>query len=157
MKILLTGGKSAVALKLLKAFTKYKVVLADYGDVPLFVSKDYQLISLGSKNEDVLAHTLLNNCLNEGVDAILPIYTFEIEALVKAKILFSEFNIEVLLPEDTATYSNGSKTNNWVVFKSGELVYTTTLDEEINALATKEKLSGAFYINTDKKLKLITV
>ena len=93
MKILLTGGKSAVALKLLKAFTNYKVVLADYGDVPLFATKDYELISLGIKNEEVLAHTLLNNCLNEGVDAILPIHSFEIEALAKAEVLLSLIHI----------------------------------------------------------------
>ena len=131
-------------------------MLADYGEVPAFASKDYQFISLGIKNEDVLAHTLLNNCLNEGVDAILPIHKFEIEALAKAKILFSEFNIEVLLPEDTNTYLNGGKTNDWAIFKTGELIFATEINEQIIELAREINLSGAFYINIDQKLNLIT-
>ncbi|MES2418101.1 MAG: hypothetical protein V4541_07915 [Bacteroidota bacterium] len=100
MKILITGGKSAAAFKLLKDFNQYEVVLADYGEVPAMVSKNYKLISLGTKNEEVLVHTLLKHCLNEGVDAILPTELFEIEALLKAKILFDEFNIEILLPNN---------------------------------------------------------
>ncbi len=157
MKILLTGGKSAVALKLLKAFTNDKVVLADYGDVPIFTSNDYQFISLGAKNESALAHNLLNNCLDEGVDTILPLHDFEIEALSKAKILYSEFNINILLPEATKIYEGGIKTNSWVIYKHGELIFSTELNNEINNLANKDKISGAFYMTTDCKLKIITI
>ena len=161
MKILITGGNSAVALKLLKAFNNSEVVLADYGEVPLFATKDYRFISLGIKNEDVLAHTLLNNCLNEGVEAILPLYGFEVEALAKAKILFSEFNIDVLLPDSLAEMyldtNLKEKTNNWTIFKDGVLIFSTINEESINKLANIKHLSGAFYITTDNKLKLITI
>lgn len=98
MKILITGGKSTTALKMLKSFDQHQLILADYGEVPLLFSKNYKLISLGEKNEDTLAHTLLNYCLNEGVDAVLPIEPFELEAVLKAEVLFNEFNIEVLRP-----------------------------------------------------------
>lgn len=162
MKILLTGGKSAVALKLLKAFTKYKVVLADYGEVPLFATKDYQLISLGTKNEEVLAHTLLNNCLNEGVDAILPIHSFEIEALAKAEVLFNEFNIEVLLPSvfELNTYFKSAEVNkgeHWVVFNKGSLIFSTQDDEALAELGRGKNLNGAFYIKPNNEFILLTI
>ncbi|MGY0037739.1 hypothetical protein [Pedobacter sp. NJ-S-72] len=63
MKTLITGGKSAQALKILKAFTNDQVLLGDYGDMPSFASAQYQFVSLGDKNEETIAHTLLNACL----------------------------------------------------------------------------------------------
>lgn len=162
MKILLTGGKSAVALKLLKAFTTYKVVLADYGEVPSFATKDYELISLGVKNETVLAHTLLNNCLNEGVDAILPIHSFEIEPLAKAEVLFNEFNINLLLPnifELTAYFKSGevNKSERWAVFNKGDLIFSNQEDEVITQLGRDKNLNGAFYIKPNNEFILLTI
>lgn len=162
MKILLTGGKSAVALKLLKAFTNHKVVLADYGEVPLFATKDYELISLGVKSETVLAHTLLKNCLNEGVDAMLPIHSFEVETLAKAEVLFKEFNIQLLLPNafDLASYfklDQVKKSENWAVFNQGNLVFSTRDDEETLQLAKHKNLNGAFYINSNNEFTLLTI
>ncbi|ACU05209.1 hypothetical protein [Pedobacter heparinus] len=99
MKILITGGVSAQALKMLTAFADDAIVLADYGDVPLFPTAKYQFISLGERNDDIIAHNLLNHCLNEAADAILPLYAFEIAEIAKSTVLFEEFNIRVLLPE----------------------------------------------------------
>ena len=162
MKILLTGGKSAVALKLLKAFSKDKVVLADYGDVPVFASDAYQYISLGIKNEDVLAHTLLNNCLNEGVDAILPLHSFEIEALAKAKVLFEEFNISLLLPSvsEMRTYlkpENNNKKDHWAVFMDGSMLFATMDSDILPNEARNSKLNGAFYVHDTNQFTLITI
>ena len=162
MKILLTGSKSAVALKLLKAFTNDTVVLADYGEVPSFVSKDYQFISLGIKNEDVLAHTLLNNCLNEGVDAILPLHSFEVEALAKAQVLFEEFNISLLLPNalELSTYfetEENTKKEDWAIFKDGNMIFSTNDDQVISNQAVNRKLTGAFYVSADNEFKLLTI
>ncbi len=162
MKILLTGGKSAVALKLLRAFNHHQVVLADYGDVPLFVTKHYELISLGSKNEDSLAHTLLNNCLNQGVDAILPIYSFEIETLAKAEVLFNEFNIKLFLPNvfDLDSYFKSDqvyKSENWAVFNQGELIFSTKDDQTVAEQGKLKNLSGAFYIKPNNDLILLTI
>lgn len=99
MKILITGGKSVQALKLAAAYANDAIVLADYGDVPHFPSAKYSFLSLGERNDDVIAHNLLNHCLNEGVDAILALYVFEIEEIAKSTVLFEEFNIHVLMPE----------------------------------------------------------
>ena len=102
MKILITGGKSAQALKLLKSFANDTVIFADYGEVPKMSAPQYYFLSLGERNDDIIAHNLLNHCLNEGADAILPMNSFEIEELQKSRILFEEFNIKLML-------SNGSQ------------------------------------------------
>jgi len=163
LKILITGGKSATALKLVKAFDIYQVVLADYGEVPSFISKAYSLISLGAKNEDTLAHTLLNKCLDEGIDLLLPIHHFEIEAVAKAKTLFNEFNIQILLPnrkelDQYFNIENSYKADDWVVFRAGEIVFTTN-NEVISKDNNQKNLNGAFYLIKDDKtqFKLITI
>ncbi|RZJ83860.1 MAG: hypothetical protein EOO20_22040 [Chryseobacterium sp.] len=99
MKILITGGKSASALKLLKAFPNDKVVLADYGEMPSIVTAQYHFISLGERNDDIIAHNLLNHCLDEAVDAVLPLHHFEMEDIAKSAVLFEEFSIKVLMPD----------------------------------------------------------
>jgi hypothetical protein len=165
LKILITGAKSAIAIKLLKAFDQHQVVLADYGEIPSFFSKNYRLISLGPKNEDTIAHTLLNNCLDEQIDAVLPIHTFEIIAVAKAKILFNEFDIEVLSPnqDDLDTYFNdhkNTKTIDWLIAIKGAIIFTTLIDDDLVEHVKKTNLSGAYYIlknGTATQLKLMVV
>ena len=99
MKILITGGKSVQALKLVNAFTEDTIVLADYGDMPSFPSAKYFMASLGERNDDIIAHNLLSHCLDHGTDAVLPLHDFEIADITKSKVLFEEFNIQVLIPE----------------------------------------------------------
>lgn len=100
MKILITGGKSVQSLKLVNTFAEDNIVLADYGDMPSIPSARYYFISLGERNDEIIAHNLLNHCLNEGVDAVLPLHEFEIADITKSKVLFEEFNIKVLMPEN---------------------------------------------------------
>ena len=154
MKILITGGNSSIALKLLKAFSQHEVILGDYGDVPAFSSPNYTLVSLGEKNEDTLAHTLLNCCLDNGVDMILPLHEFELMPVAKTKVLFNEFNIEVLLPEAEAIgkFVRPNKHDNWLILKAGEAIFATApfnIDDQ--------HLSGAFYLADDLEMNLITV
>ncbi len=99
MKIIITGGKSAKSMKLLKAFEAAQVILADYGDVPSFTSPLYTFFSLGERNDEIIAHNLLNTCLDEEADTLLPLYDFEVEAIAKSILLFREYNINVLLPD----------------------------------------------------------
>jgi hypothetical protein len=162
LKILITGGTSATALKLLKAFTEHQVVLADYGEVPAFSSAAYRMISLGAKNEDTLAHTLLNYCLDENVEAILPLHHFEVEPVAKSAVLFKEFNIEVLLPnnENLEQYSKSNKTENWAVFNQGEPIFMTQSNETLICTAKSNQLSGAYYFDAagqEPNLSLITI
>lgn len=100
MKLLITGGKSAAWLKLLRHFKDDEVFIADYGDVPVFPSKAYRFISLGPENRDTTAHSLLAFCLDHEFDGIVPVYGFEIDALASSCRLFEEYGIRVLLPAE---------------------------------------------------------
>jgi len=160
LKVLITGGKSALALKIAKAFVQHQVVLADYGDVPLFP----KFISLGKKNEDTIAHTLLSACLDEEVDVVLPLYNFEITAMAKAKVLFNEFNVDILLPNtDLKTYFYEQlvlKSDSWVAFWKGEALFMSSTDEQLIAFGKSANLNGVFYFNSAHavaNLKLITI
>lgn len=161
MRVVITGGKSALALKIAKAFTQHQVVFADYGEVPLFS----KVISLGEKNEDTIAHTLLNTCLDQEAELILPIHKFEIEATAKAKVLFNEFNIDILLPDgdDLVTYFDPKieiMPKNWAVFIKGEPFFMSLSDEQLIAFGKKVHLNGVFYFNhghTVANPKLITI
>ena len=161
MKILITGGTSATALKILKAFSTYEVILGDYGEVPSFSSTAYNLISLGDRNDDTIAHSLLNNCLDLGADFILPLSGFEVEAVAKAAVLFNEFGINILLPSraNLDQYFNpgeNNKSTDWLVFVDGEIIFTTVQNDILITQGRKEKLSGAYYFD-GVDLKLITI
>lgn len=150
MKTLITGGKSAQSLKLLKAFTEDQVILADYGEAPSFSSPQYQFISLGEKNEDTIAHNLLNACLDQEADRLLPLYSFELEAVVRSLVLFEEFNIHVLLP-DLLTFPlyfqpSPANTKNWALFDQGELKFATIADLPLLTKGKEKELNGVFYI-----------
>lgn len=148
MKTLITGGKSASALKLLKAFANHHILLADYGDMPAFSSAAYQMHSLGIRNDDTTAHTLLNNCLDENIELLLPIHDFEIEAVAKSMVLFQEFGIRVLLPEpaDLPKYLNTTKqSGDWALYQEGQLQFPENASEAQKELGIKEKLNGVFY------------
>ena len=161
MKLLITGGTAATALKLLKAFEGHEVVLADYGDVPTVSAKAYQFVSLGAKNEDIVAHNILNACLNEGADAVLPLYSFEAEAIAKSKILFNEFGIEVLLPEpaELPVYLHQGivlKTTDWAVYKQGKLFFSPSGNDIFRSEGEARNLNGAF-VWLDGQFFLVTI
>lgn len=158
MKLLITGGTALAPLKLLKAFEQYEIILADYGEVPMLNSKAYQMMSLGTKNEEIVAHNLLSTCLDRGITTVLPLRAFEIVALAKSKVLFGEFDIQVLLPddEDLKLYfheNHHPKLNDWAVYESGKLVYAST---ENPIWQMQQNLNGAF-TEANGQLLLITI
>lgn len=154
MKILITGGKSAAAVKLLKAFANDHILLADYGDMPSFASEAYQMHSLGERNDDTTAHNLLNNCLDENVDMILPLHAFEIEAVSKSIVLFEEFGIRVLLPEISSLnqyLDSGKFSGDWAIYQDGSLLFSSNPSAEFNEALKTAGLNGAFYIRNNAK------
>ena len=164
MKTLLTGGKSAQALKILKAFTGNQVLLGDYGEIPAFTSAQYQFVSLGTRNDETIAHNLLNSCLDLEVDRLLPLYQFELEAVMRSAVLFEEFNIHVLLPDLLSFPRYLSETivdkQNWAVFDRGELLYAAIPSEIISGSGKENALNGVFYMNensNEQKPVLFTI
>jgi hypothetical protein len=150
MKIIITGGKSAQSLKVLKAFVHDQVLLADYGEAPAFSSGQYTFISLGEKNDAVIAHNLLSTCLDHEADYLLPLHPSEIEAVASSLTLFEEFNIHVLLPAAGVLplyyKHDGTKSNYWAVYDKGELVYTSAPWSP----EQEQPLNGVFYITAEE-------
>jgi hypothetical protein len=142
LKILITGAKTATALKLSKAFNQFEIILGDYGDLPLINTDSYLFVELGKWNEEVLAHNLLTKCLDFGVEMLLPLYEAEIAAVAKSLVLFEEFNIQVLLTDRYVVEQLSSK--NWVVVHKGRLVFSSALQP---AKANYETLNGAYYVD----------
>lgn len=151
MKILITGGKSAGTLKLLKAFEGHEVILADYGDTPAFGSSTYTFLSLGEAN-DAIAHNLLNVCLDHGVECLLPLHEFEVSQVSKSAVLFEEFNITVLLPSliDLPKFfypqQDIDPKCNWAIFVKGELKFPAVAGDKLQTIGQEHDLNGVFYI-----------
>jgi len=158
LKILITGGNNAKTLKLLKAFPGHFILFADYGDVPGMVTDNYALTSLGELNRDSIAHILLNFCITEAIDSIIPLHYFEIEPMAKAAVLFGEYGIDVLLPplESLDDYLNSEKTSNadFGVFVKGECIYSSGLKSNVEF---PDILNGVFTLNNANDYKLFTV
>jgi hypothetical protein len=151
LKILITGGKSATTLKLLKAFEGHEIILADYGDIPSFTSSNYTFITLGEVN-DSIAHNILNVCLDHGVDMVLPVHIFEINPLAKSEVLFEEFNIKVLLPAQTEVLNyfyppdDIKPRMSWYLFFDGVLQFPGEASDYVVELGREKQLNGAYYI-----------
>ncbi|WP_343524235.1 hypothetical protein [Pedobacter sp.] len=159
MKILITGGNHAKALKLMKAFPNHFVLLADYGDVPGIVTENYAFSSIGVLNKDSIAHVLLNFCITEGIDCLIPLHSYEVEPIAKSAVLFGEYGIQVLLPDASSIAEylphKQSTFQNFAVFVGGECVFAS--GKEI-FVRTEEKLNGVFGYNVaDDELKLFTI
>jgi hypothetical protein len=159
LKILITGGNNAKALKLMKAFPRHFVLLADYGDVPGIVTENYAFSSLGALNKDSIAHILLNFCITEAIDCIIPLHDYELEPLAKSAVLFGEYGIEVLLPnaDVIADYITEEKIayQNFAVFIHGDRIFST--EEGSLSASVSPKLNGVFGYNDADDLKLFTI
>lgn len=158
MKILITGANHAKVLKLIKAFSGNLMVLADYGDVPIMQTEKFKFASLGVVNRDSIAHLLLNFCITEAIDSIIPLHHFEADAVAKASILFNEYGIEVLLPpaEKLSNYQlDKQDTNNHLaVFIKGECVFST---DEKKISKQLEEVNGVFVVDESENLSLFTI
>ncbi|GGI23489.1 hypothetical protein [Pedobacter mendelii] len=158
MKILITGGNNAKTMKLLKAFPSHFVLLADYGDVPGIITENYAFSSLGKLNKDSIAHILLNFCITESIDTIIPLHHFEIEPIAKSAVLFSEYGIEVLLPHfeqlNNYLFSEQGLNTELNVFVKGECVFSTKTNSTGN---NSSVLNGVFVLDNSNNFKLFTI
>jgi hypothetical protein len=159
LKILITGGNNAKALKLMKAFPSHFVLLADYGDVPGIITEKYAFSSLGLLNKDSIAHILLNFCITEAIDCIIPLHDYEIEPLAKSAVLFGEYGIQVLLPDaDIITnYINKEKAifRHFAVFIHGDHIFSSEENADMKKLSPS--FNGVFGYNNTDDLKLFTI
>lgn len=161
MKILITGGNSATAFKLTKAFKNYSILLADYGVVPDFSYENTQIKSMGVLQGDSVVHQLLSFCLDHEIDLLLPLHQNEIIELHKSINLFNEFNVQLLIPNHhLSTYISEVKMSNqtdWFVHLNGKIMFASNPLSNNSQFIQDTDINGAFYLNEEHKPKLITV
>ncbi|MBC7416678.1 MAG: hypothetical protein H7325_00800 [Pedobacter sp.] len=159
MNILITGGKNAKVFKLLKAFDHDFVVFGDYDEVPAISTPSYCFANLGKKNEQSVAHVLLNFCLSESIEILIPTHSFEVEQMAKAIQLFAEYNIKVLLPsmDQLHDYLKETKPINpsLIILNKGESLFSSA---ENRLDLVSDDLSGVFEVDSETgKMKLFLV
>ena len=143
----------------MKAFPTHFVLLADYGEVPAILTESYAFKSLGDLNKDSIAHILLNFCITEGIDSILPLHEYEVEPLAKSSVLFDEYGIGVLTPptEELNQYRASEKQNfqNFAVFIKGECIFAS--GKEI-FVKQSDAINGVFgYNDPNDQFTLLTI
>ncbi len=99
MNILITAGLSAKSFKLVNLLNEHSIFLADYGELPSMNLPNVLFKSLGDRNEETLAHTLLSACLDLNAEVCVPLWDNEIKSCRAAKILFEEFGIQLVVPD----------------------------------------------------------
>ncbi len=97
--VLITQGASPFAQRIARQFpADYRITFGVAGDVPevLIRTGKYNWIPPG--NAPGFTHSMLNACLDGGIGLLLPLGWEELVALARAAQLFSEYQIEVLVP-----------------------------------------------------------
>jgi hypothetical protein len=95
-KLLLTGAVSAVAYKVKSVLNREELVIGDFMPLPPMPG----LLVLPSPLSPSYLNELLKCCLAEGINGIVPLRRSEVQALIGAKALFSEYDIAIFLPDD---------------------------------------------------------
>lgn len=99
MNILITAASTAHAYQLLGLLgLENNVTLADSFDLPAFMLKNKKFMKIPSGDSGTFAHELLTTCLDLGIHRIFALRPAEVRALAEARTLFSEYEIDVMVP-----------------------------------------------------------
>ena len=95
--LLITFGTRALGQRLSTLLkSNYRIHFATSEEVPVFLNSKFSSIPLGT--DPTFAHELLKICLDQQIHLLLPIGLAEIRAIAEAKVLFEEYDIQVLTP-----------------------------------------------------------
>lgn len=98
MPVLISGGLSPEAYRLQRILNRVDVVFADETELPLF-SKRLSLV-LPAYRSTSFVHEMLKSCLDHGITHVYPLKRGEVVELSKARDLFSEYRVVLMIPSD---------------------------------------------------------
>ena len=104
MSVLITAGLHPEAHRLQRIINLKDVFFTDETELPhipgirSFVLPDYRSVSF--------IHEILKACLDNDIYMIYPLKMGEIDELSRARLLFSEYNIKLLIPSDNWLQNN---------------------------------------------------
>jgi len=92
MNVLITAATSAEAHRLKNQLSSDNVILGDYREMPAFM----QIIKLPDPASLSYAHEMLTLCLDKEIVVVYALGKEELNNLLEAEQLFTEFGIEVV-------------------------------------------------------------
>ena len=98
MSVLITGGLSPEAYRLQRILNIQDVVFADATELPLF--SNTKSVVLPAHTSSSFVHEMLKSCLDHEISHVYPLNWGEIIELSKARDLFSEYGVVLMIPSD---------------------------------------------------------
>lgn len=98
MPVLITCGLSPEAYRLQRILNTEDIVFADKTSLPLFSSKPSFVLPACTSSSFV--HEMLKSCLDHKITHVYPLNKGEILELSKARDLFLEYDIILMIPTD---------------------------------------------------------
>jgi hypothetical protein len=95
MNVLITAATSAEAHRLKKQLAGDNVVLGDYLELPAFMLKSTGMIKLPNPASSSYAHEMLTLCLDKGIEEVYALGGDELNNLLEAEQLFTEYGIKI--------------------------------------------------------------
>jgi hypothetical protein len=92
MNVLITAATSAEAHKLKKQLIADNIILGDYQEMPAFM----QILKLPNPASLSYAHEILTLCLDKEIGMVYALGKEELNNLLEAEQLFTEFGIELV-------------------------------------------------------------
>jgi len=148
-RILITAASTVAAQKVQRLF-QGEIVLADQEKLPAFAFPGRQVVQIPEGDHASFAHVMLTLCLDALIDSILPLKRNEQLALAEAKVLFEEYNIQLLVPDKDfmAQTSHSNALDHLLVVDQGKVN---------GQLQYSPNLSGVFHFNAAQELSLLSL
>lgn len=96
MLSLITSGSDAAAFRLARYLNNREIVFASNEDISNITDKRF--IKIPSANSATFTHELLKMCLDLGITEVFPLNKNELIELSQSKLLFEEYNINIVCP-----------------------------------------------------------
>jgi len=95
---LITGATTAEAHRLKIKLNDADIILGDYQELPAFMLKQANMISLPNPKSIAYAHKMLTLCLDKQIDIVYILREEEALLLTEAGQLFTEYGIRIEKP-----------------------------------------------------------
>lgn len=109
MPVLITAGLSPEAYRLQRILDIKDVVFADVSTIPKIPNS--LSIVLPPHTSSSFVHEMLKSCLDLGITRVYPLNLGEVIELSKARTLFSEYNIFLIIPSEFWIQDNFRQNN----------------------------------------------
>lgn len=101
--VLITHGIRPFAQRIARTLPEaYRPFFGSAEDIPSVLLNRDNFLRIPQVNEPVFIHEVLKRCLDNGIVSVIPLGIDELYPLAEARPLFSEYGIEIWVPDVTA-------------------------------------------------------